>query len=410
MGTVRALEDSQLLRLSKAGYDTLIARAPHTLAVFARVMAERLARSARARQAVSAIRTTRVVTLQECADAVATTDPVMLNLKITHLYHRIALDLTVMLGAQDVNWFGFACRASKTAGSAIRGEDVPILRPAARLVARWLPAALVRRVQRWRIVGHADAALAAVTTRIAEGNRLIFSEIGPVFVRLVGLCADHPVHDPARLGVLLDTLTPGRAEDGGQDLLRAAVRAYYDAAYEPHPKKRAELILLGSLDIGLHEQIRVDPLIDEALDRPMTDLVALVAPWLSRLPRAWRVEARVRDLVCRRARRLVTARLMRIRLPYGDLRLGDDLPDLPARRRFPDLLATLELPELAANFERFDRGLPTRAIDWSDIDDRMRYIANFFRSRQKSLEIFEPPFLFEQQSAIVEGKVPDGPL
>ena len=101
---------------------------------------------------------------------------------------------------------------------------------------------------------------------------------------------------------------------------------------------------------------------------------------------------------------------MRIRLPYGDLRLGDDLPELPARRRFPDLLATLELPELAATFARFDRGLPTRAIDWSDLDDRMRYIANFFRSRQKSLEIFEPPFLFEQQSAILEGKVPDGPL
>ncbi len=410
MATVRALEDSQLLRLSKAGYDTLVARAPHTLAVFARVMAGRLARSARARQALSAIRTTTVVTLQECADAVATTDPVMLNLKITHLYHRIALDLTVLLGAQDVNWFGFACRASKTAGSAIRGEDVPILRPVARLVARRLPDALVRRLQRGRIVRHADAALVAVTTRIADGNRLIFSEIGPVFVRLVGVCADHHAHDPARIEALVDTLTPGKAEDGGQDLLRDAVRAYYDAAYEPHPKKRAELILLGSLKIGLHEQVRVDPLIDEALDRPMTDLVAVVAPWLSRLPGGWRVEERVRDSVCRRARRLVTARLMRIRLPYGDLRLGDDLPELPARRRFPDLLATLELPELAATFARFDRGLPTRAIDWSDLDDRMRYIANFFRSRQKSLELFEPPFLFEQQSAILEGKVPEGPL
>ena len=40
---------ASLLRLSKAGYDTLVARAPHTLAVFARVMAGRLARSARGR-------------------------------------------------------------------------------------------------------------------------------------------------------------------------------------------------------------------------------------------------------------------------------------------------------------------------------------------------------------------------
>lgn len=410
MASVQALEDSCLLRLSRAGYDTLLERAPQTLAVFARVMAERLARSARARPALSAIRTTSTVTLQECADAVATTDPVMLNLKITHLYHRIALDLTVLLGAQDVNWFGFACRASKTAGSAIRGEDVPILRPIARVIARRLPDALVRHMRRWRIVTHADAALAAVTSRIAEGNRLIFSEIGPVFVRLVALCADHPAHDPARVEALVETLTPGKAEDGGQDLLRDAVRAYHDAAYEPHPKKRAELILLGSLKIGLHEQVRVDPLIDEALDRPMMEFVAVLAPWLSRLPRRWRVEDRVRRVACRRARRLVTSRLMRIRLPYGDLRLGDDLPELPARRRFPDLLATLELPELSVTFARFDRGLPTRAIDWSDLDDRMRYIANLFRSRQKSLEMFEPPFLFEQQTEILDGRVPQGPL
>jgi CRP-like cAMP-binding protein len=410
MATVRALEDSDLLRLSKAGYDVLIARAPQTLAVFARVMSERLARSARVRQAVSALRSTSRVTLAECAQAVGTTDPVMLNLQITQLYHRIALDLTMLLGAQDVNWFGFACRASKTAGSAIRGEDIPILRPFARVIARLLPAAFIARIERWRIVRSADLALEAVSARIAEGNRLIFSEIGPIFVRLVDLCADHHAYDPVRLEALVGTLTPGTAENGGQDLLRDAVRAYYDAAYEPHPKRRAELILLGSLKIGLHEQIRVDPLIDEALDRPMTELVAAVAPWLSRCPKSWRVEERARRAVCRRARRLVTARLMRIRLPYGDLRLGDDLPELPARRRFPDLLASLDRPELAAMFEHFDRGLPSRAIDWSDLEDRMRYIANFFRSRQKSLEIFEPPFLFDQQSAILEGKVPEGPL
>lgn len=410
MASVRSIEASRLLRLSKAGYDLLIARAPQTLATFARVMAERLARSARTRQAVSAIRTTSAVTVDECAEAVATVDPVMLNLKITQLYHRIALDLTVLLGAQDVNWFGFACRASKTAGSAIRREDVPTFGPLARALARLVPEALLTRMRRWRIVGHADAALEAVTARIAEGNRLIFSEIGPIFVRLVALCAEHPAYDRARIDALVSSLEPGPAEQGGQDLLRDALRAYYEAAFEPHPKKRAELILLGSLEIGLHEQIRVDPLIDEALDRPMTELVAVVAPWLARLPRAWRPEERARDIVCRRARRIITARLMRIRLPYGDLRLGDDLPELPARRRFPDLLTTLEHPDLAALFARFDRGLPSRAIDWSDLDDRMRYIANFFRSRQKSLEIFEPPFLYEQQASISEGKVPAGPL
>jgi hypothetical protein len=265
-------------------------------------------------------------------------------------------------------------------------------------------------MQRWRLVRHLDDALDGVTARIAEGNRLIFSEIGPVFVRLVALCADQHPYDPARLDALAATLTPGTAEAGGQDLLRDALRAYYDAAFETDHKRRSELILLGSLKIGLHEQIRVDPLIDDALDGPMAALVTALAPWLSRLPRAWQAEVRARTFGCRVVRRLVTSRLMRIRLPYGDLRLGDDLPELPARRRFPDLLATLERPDLAEMFAQFDRGRPSRAIDWSALEDRMRYIANLFRSRQKSLELFEPPFLSDQQAAILSGQVPDGPL
>lgn len=410
MASVRAETSCELLRLSKAGYDLLVARAPQALGMFARVMAERLARSARARVAVASIRANPFVTIAECEDAVATRDPVMLNLRITQLYHRIALDLTVLLGAQDVNWFGFACRASKTAGSSIRREDSPVVRPAARFVLKRLPAPLLDRIRTWRIVRRMDAALDAVSERIAEGNRLIFSEIGPVFVRLVEACATRHTYCPADLQRVVATLAPGASEAGGQDLLRGAVTAYYEAAFETHPKRRAELVLLGSLKIGLHEQIRVDPIIDEALDRPMADLVAALAPWLSRLPRSWHAEERARSIVCRHARRLVTARIMRIRLPYGDLRLGDDLPELPAKRLFPDLLATLEHPELVELFQRFDRGARTRAIDWSELDDRMRYIANFFRSRQKSLELFEPPFLFEQQSAIVAGRVPEGPL
>lgn len=148
MASVHAMTDSVLLGLSEEGYDTLVARAPQALAQFARLMADRLARSARNRPAVAAIRANAFVTLDECAQAVATSDPVMLNLRITGLYHRIALDLAVVLGAQDVNWFGFACRASKTAGSAIRGEDVPVLKPLARFVARRLPAWFVARLRR----------------------------------------------------------------------------------------------------------------------------------------------------------------------------------------------------------------------------------------------------------------------
>jgi hypothetical protein len=52
----------------------------------------------------------------------------------------------------------------------------------------------------------------------------------------------------------------------------------------------------------------------------------------------------------------------------------------------------------------------SRARDWGDLDDRMNFIVNLFRSRQKNLELFDQPFLFEQRLEIDEGRVPGGTL
>lgn len=409
MATARAAADCELLRLTRRGFEELTKRSPASLALFARTMAARLARSARERAAVVSLRANPFVTLAECERAVASDDPVMLNLRITKLYHRIALDLTVLLGAQDVNWFGFACRASKTAGSVIRGEASALPGGARRSWLERLKQRTGAALAGTALVRRLDTALAEVSGRIAAGNRLIFAEIGPLFVRFVHAFAADGRRDPERLEALLAALRPGAPALGGQELLHGAVRAYFEAAGESDPKRRAEKILLGSFKIGLHEQVRVDPMIDEALDAPLrllvTDLLGLLPGWLAR-----RVEGPWRPRLTRWARRLITARLMCIRLPYGDLRLGEELPQLPARRLFPDLLATLDNPELAELYRRFDRGLPKRAIDWSEVDERMRYIVNLFRSRQKSLELFEPPFSAEQQRAIRAGELPEGEL
>jgi hypothetical protein len=64
--------------------------------------------------------------------------------------------------------------------------------------------------------------------------------------------------------------------------------------------------------------------------------------------------------------------------------------------------------------DRFDRSSPdmrgSRARDWGDLDDRMNFIVNLFRSRQKNLELFDQPFLFEQRLEIDAGRVPVGTL
>jgi hypothetical protein len=40
----------------------------------------------------------------------------------------------------------------------------------------------------------------------------------------------------------------------------------------------------------------------------------------------------------------------------------------------------------------------------------MRYISTLFRTRQKSLQLFEPPYLDEQQADIAARRVPAGRL
>ncbi len=69
------------------------------------------------------------------------------------------------------------------------------------------------------------------------------------------------------LDAFLDRLRDGDPPDG-QRLLRAAFTRYAQVASEPDPKARTELLLLANLEIGMHEQNRLQPEICEALDAP----------------------------------------------------------------------------------------------------------------------------------------------
>jgi len=52
----------------------------------------------------------------------------------------------------------------------------------------------------------------------------------------------------------------------------------------------------------------------------------------------------------------------------------------------------------------------SHASDWGELDDRMRFIAHLFRSRQKSLELFDQPFFYEQRREMDANRVPLGAL
>lgn len=158
--------------------------------------------------------------------------------------------------------------------------------------------------------------------------------------------------------------------------------------FQPEPKRKSELILQPNIEGAMNAPVR-----EGVFDHPLGAI--LREPTL----RAWR--------------RFATKTMMRYRLPYGAVAVSGDLPMLPSRLMWPDVLTTLELPELRLVAQHYGtasgrRRLATR--DWADLDERMTFIFRRFRSRQKSLELFDPPFQYEQRLAIAGDQLPSGAL
>jgi hypothetical protein len=188
--------------------------------------------------------------------------------------------------------------------------------------------------------------------------------------------------------------------------------------------------LLSNLEIGLHEQIRLQDEIAAALDSPLPDADVLVDRLLADLfpRRHWIVRARRRlarlsgrstpldraaaALVAdarSRLRRTVTDRIMTLDVAGQLVRLGRDVP-----APFPSSVVRAELAELVALLGRID---PTpdslresAAVDWADLGERMHFIADLFRSWHEAPQLLASPFTVEQVIAMRAGHVPEGRL
>ncbi|HZY40655.1 MAG TPA: hypothetical protein VFF59_01505, partial [Anaerolineae bacterium] len=230
--------------------------------------------------------------------------------------------------------------------------------------------------------------------------------------------ADHLAH-------FIDELRPGDPPDG-QRYLRQAFARYYQAFFAGDLKVRLELLLLANLEIGFHEQTRLQPEIAAALDAAFTDpkefkrqLIKAIYPyrgWLARLrlfltrlvtgptPFDAAVDALFAE-VRRLARLFITEHLMTIELAGVRLKLGDDLT-----AEFPPELRTITNADLRALLDQID---PTPdsvhgsgAIDWAELADRIHFIADMFRCYQASPQLFDPPFTSDQVMALKAGHVP----
>jgi hypothetical protein len=325
-------------------------------------------------------------TVEEVRRIAALPDPVIRNLQITECYSRLAAAVAGRR-AGGANWCTFATWASRQAGRTIRGEDLidalrrelgrdaELLHPIDSFWRALLRRGLLNRDSRFgRLVRSLHTPFDAFDLAgdaVARGNRKVFAEIGLEFARYLTLDRDAffaGLDDPE---------------------LRQAF-THMDSA-DP------DLLVLANLEIGLHEQTRLQPEIAEALDAPTAADQALLKRVLG-----WPLQRRLTRL----SREVVTQCLMVLSLPGAVLFLGRNL-DMP----LPPSGGNAELAALLARYEPVapapdDCG----ARDWAELHQRMHYISHLFRAYHGRPELGSAPFTPAQVERLKAGELPDGEL
>ena len=351
------------------------------------------------------IREEQVVEISRLCDAAER------NYQITQSYHDFSHALARALGdTENANWSTFACWASKTAGESIRSEELP--RAFKHLFAS------ERRIHRrvgWifdvlheltgtdvNLLDDASRSVAEVSRQIGEGNLKVYAELGPVFARFISALEAEDETVEHKLRGFYESLLPGETEAGGQALLKQAFTSYERARLTRDAKEKAELMLLGNCLVGLHEQTRLQPNIKDAIGAPVCYL--LVAGITSQGPARLAfglfgflgiTEQSLLSAARTEWERLVTRYVMDLSLPGGtEIPLGGE--QVPWPNAIPTALMAPTNPELITLLGRFDDNileLRRRGADnWTDLNDRMGYIVELFRSQQQDRRLFEAPF------------------
>ncbi|GAA4445757.1 hypothetical protein GCM10023189_00050 [Nibrella saemangeumensis] len=385
-----------------------------------------------------------VPTMAEVDRIAALTTPVLRNLQITQCYFQLSAVFAARIGA-GANWCTFATWASKQAGQTIRREDL----------LRALETLLKTKLE----IGQAVSVIAAIAKElgakpsieyirqsvwmslvtavvdgagdaVSRGNKKVFEEIGREFARFTATCLNDSGYEAARIKAFCQSLRPGDPPTG-QRYLRQAFTRYYEALFETDAKKRAELMLLANLEIGFHEQTRLQPEIAESLDAAQIDpqqvkkrLLAIIFPdggymdqiklfFLDLFRKTAVLDKTIESLVSlarHQIRAALTAHLMTLTLPPDRrLRLGQDLIAV-----FPDALKELANPDLRTLLAHIDPTpdslRETGSIDWADLPERLHFIADLFRCYHESADLMASAFTAEQVVAMKAGKVPGGRL
>jgi hypothetical protein len=345
---------------------------------------------------------------------------VVRNLQVTQGYYRLSQGMKRYASGRNVSWCSFATHASKTAGQALRHELMPrILKSAMIRLAGYQNTFLFLNEgigsPDQHSPGEANSRLAEALRRvsllISDGNITVFRELAWPFADFIETFRKDWVRDESKLQAFLDEqFTPGPLAQGGQDYLIEAFTAFYNARFETRPKQKAEHVLIGNLLIGLHEQTRLQPQIEQAMAVPLE----LFSDSSGDAGVVRKESKRPPSLTRKMISQAITQMLMGITLPSRELKLSQNVVAPTGVMSFPQDLLVIENPRCLELVRMFETGQDTltgsAAGNWASLSDRMSFVVDFFRSHQQYERLWESPFFEEQMPVIESGHFPAGPL
>lgn len=325
------------------------------------------------------------------------------NHLVTLAYVDLSTAMADLLGHDDANWCSLAVWPSYTVGTTIRSSSSGrFLQSLARLP---LPKTVARRLVE-RIRTDRPDRKGVMNRSLAAGNRGVFYEIGLAwtdFLETFGsgerTDADWQAFDRFRARVLALPLPPGKVwPDGDREKLVGGFGAYLEALRSSDARRRSQLIFLGNMLIGDHEQRRLQGWLDLSTLAPIRRMAGLFDDEASR--------NRGVALTERLWAAWLTKRVFYVEMAGERIRVGRVVPpaDGIGPSSFPPPLDELD-PDVAEVFERIEAAASggDGAERWTDIDNRMAFIVHLFRSRQRVPRVLATnPYPPDERAAILE--------
>jgi hypothetical protein len=383
-----------------------------------------------------------IPTIADVERITAIPDTVVRNLNITQCYYELSKAMEELIGINP-NWCTFAVWASKQAGQSIRREDITrtyeyYFRHSPEIKSILKNISLIRLLKNLpevktiidsilRVI-NVDNIFETSALAVANGNRKVFEEIGREFARFLAVFRSENDFTQEKINEFCATLKPGEPPNG-QRLLRDAFTAYYEAKFVSDSKTKTEIVHYANLLIGFHEQTRLQPEIFEAMTAPLENTNDLRYKIFKQfLPDTWlhiryflskvfkikfpldELLDQLIDLMKQQAREVITRFMMSLYIPGCPvLRLGENL-----NRAFPAQLLQISnenLKELLLKVDPTPDDLKdSGAKDWGNFEDRIHFIADFFRCYHDYAALFDSPFSEDQVTILKQGKRPPGIL